>query len=247
MDNDQGVFPFEKLPAELRNSVYKKFFNDTCTVHIALTTVTPALYDAKMNKVSKAVLRLEGIAERTFPAHERTVMIKTPYDRLSLLLANRAIYREALPFLYDGTIFSFKHFTCFSEFIVRIGPNRARLIHIELYGWDPQSVQDIMGGLKTATRLRRLSLVKVLRYQRHHRSAVKYHYKGLKALVAGMEGQQARRSRFDAIGFVLKYADGKPLGVEDEKVQLDLKTQLEKRLVADKVLKAVTKAQTKSR
>ncbi|KAI6794222.1 hypothetical protein KC363_g4889 [Hortaea werneckii] len=108
------TFPFERLPAELRQMVYERLFCRHCTVKFR------AFIGHEQNEIwhhsNEDRPPQPRKRERGGPNLHR------PEPRcMSLLMTSKPIYTEASPFLYNGHNFFFQNMNHFNSFVQELG------------------------------------------------------------------------------------------------------------------------------
>lgn len=97
------TFPFESLPAELRQMVYERVFCRDCTI---------TMKDARWHHSNSTCPQP--------PPHRQSVSFISTRSKpryISLLMTNKLIYTEAIPFLYEGHNIVFNSMNQFNEYV----------------------------------------------------------------------------------------------------------------------------------
>ncbi|KAK3644192.1 hypothetical protein LTR56_009729 [Elasticomyces elasticus] len=146
---DDTPFPFEKLPAELRNAVYeayfvrdkpisisrrrcatKKEFTPASLGHYTTPIVTPG--DTQLNSGEADTPGLGG-------GHCVTLL---GVNGASVLRASKTIHHEAIPIFYGRNIFTFNSTNATIKFMETIGSMSKHLLHLQLTTWNSQTIED---------------------------------------------------------------------------------------------------------
>ena len=248
---DNTIFPFERLPAELRNTIYK----------LDLVSDVPIRITHSRGRRSTAKLLANGVTwtpntDEVRP-HGHLMVDDNEYKKLgasSLMRTGRAVYEEATSVLYGCNTFALASAPSLRTLLTFIGARTESLRYVSLEGWSPADVCKGLELLAKSTHLRELALgvplYHTLRHP-HDRRAVVCNTFGtvLKAMgdavqeyVAWDETAAGRRVRFDSLRFTpFKHAhpyehyvvsDGKGEVIEEEAAAMQyLKRRFEKVLV----------------
>ena len=164
------IFPFDRLPAELKNHIYQ----------LTLTTPEPIFLVSKTKAYRHTIHReimtpgnASGSHRRSryrrywnpsIPSSLSTAQPTTELTPLvpNLLLLNKQIYAEAQPILYGANAFAVEDTAALHSFLANIRPrNVATLTDITINGWGDTRALKVMNNpaltlLASATRLKRL-------------------------------------------------------------------------------------------
>ena len=157
------IFPFEKLPAELREMVYKELFvrktvrlkycTPAANIHIVKAWTTPNCSSEK---------------EKKLKAKDRIFLGKTG---AAILCASRQIYNEALPVLYGWNTFEFQSTRAIRPWLTQTGSGIELLQSVSIMSCSRVGLILDMRALRKATSLKELKFG-LLPYDRYEVNAV---------------------------------------------------------------------------
>lgn len=200
----KGAFPFLKLPAELRNTIYEMVF----TFPKGGFGVTSG-YESKVNlwllgrefdHDAKSVGwsgREEDIADSDY--HLR---VRLAADGVfSLLFVNKQIYEEAMPYFYGSNHFHFETFTCFFAFVKGMMAPRAdhlSSIGIELNTTRGHTLDMFPTAMKCLSNIRSLRKLQI---------QCRYDSGGWLSLLANDRQLLGRKRKFTKFGQIPGFSD----------------------------------------
>ncbi|KAG8529621.1 uncharacterized protein KY384_005101 [Bacidia gigantensis] len=178
------IFPFAKLPPELRNRIYQLTLTDPDGIGLISTdkayrrTVKRAVIgrDESGNGIRRAKGGRTWFWGRTRPEPARYA---APENHIlpNMLLLNKATYEEARAILYGGNVFSVEDTMALHGFLAIVGAeNRALISEVEICGWGWSAATKAMNHpaftiLSQATNLRRLRISCMVRENGKYYSA----------------------------------------------------------------------------
>ena len=177
------IFPFERLPPELRNAIYEHHF----TTPKPITIYRKLVFCKKKQKTDfKLAARLGTV---TYLRQNDT----------ALLRLNKATHSEALPSLYGANGFVFDTGTSMAQFLSIIGPGITYLTSLAVQGCPMITFADIATQLKKATRLQSLRISNKAFAYMSAGVGLQDFYDGLYDFVVSSGEMSARRLRFDML------------------------------------------------
>lgn len=188
------VFPFERLPPELRNLVYGFVLVADTPVRIGRKRrYRPGRREEFALKSTIEIPRKRSDSTKSVPF--------LPKNALSVLRLNKALHREASPILYSGNTFIFTNHPTFRQFAGEAKRALPYVERIRLADWSPSFLQQTLFKLRAAAGLQHLELAIptccCMSGDRIHEDL----YPGVKAFVQSSEDPEAARHRFDMITF----------------------------------------------
>ncbi|KAK5732370.1 hypothetical protein LTR17_010546 [Elasticomyces elasticus] len=157
--SEDKPFPFEKLPAELRNAVYEQYFVRDQPIEI----IRRRMPYSSRNETEVGWQRPEtfglnsGIHGRSALRGFKSVTLLGPQG-LSLLLSNKTTYGEALPILYGANKFLFDTTVTVIRFMEMIGKQAEHLRQVKLLFWNHKGMCAGLRSFKSAEYLRSLEV-----------------------------------------------------------------------------------------
>lgn len=200
IDSDcfRSCFPFEKLPLELRQAIYKLVFRTGEDVSI----------DSRL---------FRDMGDRqTLASKYRTPVIVSPRNapRYSLVLANHMISEEATEFLYSGRHFVFGTTANLKNWLKMIGDCAKFVTSLEVRRTGAQQTSHVYLQLSAATNLRYLCITLPLSPSSDTLDVhIDKHWSHLKHfLLASYASEAKAMARLDAIHFRVGKEQGGVLG-----------------------------------
>lgn len=185
------IFPFEKLPAELRITIYGDVFGTIDTVRIHRRR--PAKGTASVLKGTVEVLRKNQITTKIVPFQ--------PKQGVAILRINKLAYQEALPILYSARTFCFTSIPSLQQFAVEARAGLPLVQHIKLMQWGEASLGQALAKLKPATGLQRFEIDVPSCSCLDAAFSAHFLQRGVTAFIRLGETPAAARHRFDIVSF----------------------------------------------
>ena len=137
---NKGTFAFLQLPAELRNTIYEM------VMHYPPSGIYPAVNAGSEASTFRPISKDSRYHGEPVPLDSLSYLkdsaahfyyIQSAQKALSLLLVNKQIYEEALPFFYRLNIFTFTSVTTMAGFLKKLPSSRQRYIRDLAFSYGP--------------------------------------------------------------------------------------------------------------
>ncbi|KAK5730612.1 hypothetical protein LTR15_000549 [Elasticomyces elasticus] len=234
--SEDKPFPFEKLPAELRNAVYEFYFVREKPIKICRRRCpmikTEDTITAESSEGTRTYTRTTKTrAEIKFNSGE----LDTPgvvggkcitllgANGASILRANKTINEEAISILYGSNKFAINSLPCMIEFMRSLGTHTKQLRHFRMdFVYGP----DLAIGIKLLANVENLRVVEISVLLEHWCNSLhavcKRLERAVKAFVSSGNSDIQRQRRFDQLKFLPNGAynvNGDGSCLKDEKGQ----------------------------
>ncbi|EMC96177.1 hypothetical protein BAUCODRAFT_465426 [Baudoinia panamericana UAMH 10762] len=238
-----SIFPFEKLPAELKNKIYFNLLQ--CDTQITVRRRTVPKGDPASTRRGKKKSETAPVAFN-WQKNRRTRTFSFGSHGASILRTSSTIYKDTLPVLYGANRFASEGLLSMVDFIASIGPGKKHLRDIAPATLNYLTLATATNSFANLERLERLCLYVVADYWRSAESSFQERQKGLVTYVKAGHAPEQRRRLFDTIHFVVRNyhrmdvytaLTGKEPEVTVEELPAWLKRRLEKCLIERKILK----------
>ena len=137
------IFPFMRLPAELRNQIYELTLTDENGISLISKTRqyrrnvirdVPSFINSSSYRYRRR--RQYGYRWNSNASDDSSASAKLAGLVPNFLLLNHEIHTETQPILYASNSFFFEDTTAMHTFLTTVGPpNRATLVDLTLKGW----------------------------------------------------------------------------------------------------------------
>lgn len=148
----RDIFPFQKLPPEIRNTVYGYALVHEVPIRVRVRTAGPKIAAAIQVKAS-----LYTRDQRGRQRENQMIWVSFAGERgTGLLRTNKIISKEALPVLYGQNTFSFGSAWTLRDFMkqAKTGWNSLRLVRLSITGHDNnRGAMAILRSAKSMSRL----------------------------------------------------------------------------------------------
>ena len=162
----EGTFPFLRLPAELRNTIYEMVFSFPKSgfyIHNSNSS------GHGVTLLERDMEDLEGSASWPLWTEEDEILESDPMQIvLALLSVNKQVYSEAMPYFYRTNFFFFEDLKAFVTFTKKVSCERVKhLGHLYLVcGWQslgqsPNMVKDFIAATRALVQAKSLRKLEI--------------------------------------------------------------------------------------
>ena len=225
-------FPFEKLPPELRASIYEYALPTAKCLRICWYSpgkIVPSAFE-----VRKIPNPHDEKGESKVPRYIRFLQHYSP----ALLRVNKLLYKEAMPILYSANRFVFYNILSLRNFLIRIKDGKAYLKDVEV-SWDASVMHLALSKFDDTKSLRKLDVFFPPYHGRergHTLNLVIGMARGMSAFLSAAPDARSRRRRFEVLK--LNFPESKRRDTDRGEVAVRTKHFLEKFLIQGRQLEA---------